>query len=816
MATHPDERWLKVQGMFARAKSLDRHARERFLDQACAGDEHLRRELIALLDAHDEPDSLFDPPAPPEAETISPDAPAPGSGAPSSHPEWPTIPGHTLVREIGRGGMGVVYEAERVHPRRRVAVKLLRPTFTHPAARKRFQHEILLLARLQHPGIAQIFDAGVAPSRDGPVPYFTMELVEGRSLLGVGADSSVDTRARLSLVAAIADALHHAHLRGIVHRDLKPGNILVTRDGQPKILDFGVARALDPELHTTTLRTEVGQLIGTLPYMSPEQVAGSTPELDPRSDVYSLGVVAYELVAGRLPYDLGEKIVPEVMRVIQQQEPARLSATNRACRGDIETIIAKALEKEPARRYQSASDLAADIRRCLADEPIVARPPSRAYLVRKFAKRHRALVLGAVVAGIVLVVGASVSTALALRLAGANRTLGDALGDAGIAKLDAQRRAEAARAVNEFYTKHLLLAAAPEIALGADVTIREALASASQRVDAELASQPEAAAYIHLALASVYRRLAAPDKAIDHASRSSDLYHGTLGPDHQLTLEADLERAQILHEAARFDEAQALRERTLRSLSTHLGDAHPTTLRASISHAGAALERGDSASALGVLTRAVPALEAIEDTPPDALLDARQLLAAAYEAEGQAELAQRVLSGAIEGARPMLDPDHPALLSALNSLAATRMDLGDFQGALPIVEELVDAAERVFGPEHVNTLIGRQNLARTLAALGRMEEAEPHWLAALPGLKAALTNPHPLVGHVHQSYAIALAENQRPLEAITQLLESHRHLSATLGDAHPETQRTIGWLAGLYERLGDQPNAEAWNTRLVD
>ena len=234
-----------------------------------------------------------------------------------------------------------------------------------------------MLGRLQHPGIAQIYEADVHKDARGSTPFFAMELIDGEPLTQYAAKHNLSTRARLKLFGRICDAVQHAHQKGVIHRDLKPGNILVTEDGQPKILDFGVARAIDSDAQITTIRTDIGQLIGAIPYMSPEQVAGDADQLDTRSDIYSLGVVLYEPLAGRAPYDLRKKMIAGAARIIQEEDPTPLSSVNRVFRGDIETIVGKALEKEKERRRQSASALSADIKRYLRGEPIAARPPAR-------------------------------------------------------------------------------------------------------------------------------------------------------------------------------------------------------------------------------------------------------------------------------------------------------------------------------------------------------------------------------------------------------------------------------------------------------
>jgi non-specific serine/threonine protein kinase/serine/threonine-protein kinase len=251
---------------------------------------------------------------------------------------------------------------------------------------RRFEHESQALGRLQHPGIAQIYEAGTADTGFGPQPYFAMEFIRGHPLREYAEAHHLDVRERLELMVKMCEAVDHAHQRGVIHRDLKPGNILVEESGQLKILDFGVARVTDSDAPITR-QTDVGQLVGTLEYMSPEQVLANPVELDTRSDVYTLGVILYELLAGHRPYKLSGQL-HEAVQAIREEDPAPLSSISRNYRGDIETIAAKALEKDKTRRYGSAAALAADIQRYLADQPIAARPPSASYQLHKFARQE--------------------------------------------------------------------------------------------------------------------------------------------------------------------------------------------------------------------------------------------------------------------------------------------------------------------------------------------------------------------------------------------------------------------------------------------
>lgn len=326
----------------------------------------------------------------------------------------PTVVGrYRLLRLIGEGGMGAVYEAEQDQPRRIVALKIIKPGIVSPELLRRFEQESHALGRLQHPGIAQIYEAGTADTGFGPQPYFAMEFIRGKTFTGHAEEHRLNTRQRLEIVSKIAEAVQHAHQRGLIHRDLKPANILVDETGQPKILDFGVARATDSDTQATS-ETNIGQLLGTLAYMSPEQVLADPLELDTRSDVYALGVILFELLTGRMPYTISKKL-HETIQAIREEDPARLSSINRSFRGDIETIVAKALEKDKTRRYGSAVELSADIQRYLKDQPIVARPPSARYQIWKFTRRHKALVAGVAAVFIVLVGGIVVSTSQMMR-----------------------------------------------------------------------------------------------------------------------------------------------------------------------------------------------------------------------------------------------------------------------------------------------------------------------------------------------------------------------------------------------------------------
>jgi WD40 repeat protein/predicted Ser/Thr protein kinase len=384
----------RVQSLFDQAVVLTPEQRRAYLDAACAGDASLRAEVESLLAC----DAKFTTGAggegllnsllvrAPEPAPAVVDEPLPAARPPA----LPARVGHyRILHRIAEGGMGSVYEAEQDSPRRAVALKIIRPGLASPSVVKRFIHEAQILGRLHHPGIAQVYEAGLA---DDGQPFFAMEFIRGLPLDEYARRHALDIRARVSLLARVCDAVQHAHDQGVIHRDLKPANLLVDETGQPKVLDFGVARVTVTGLLTEAGLTQTGQLLGAPNYMSPEQVTAHPAAIDQRADVYALGVILFELAAHRLPYRLENRPLAEAARVIQEQDPPWLGLLDPELRGDLEMIAAKALEKEPVRRYPSAADLAADLRHWLAHEPIQARPPSALYYLRKFTRRHKALV----------------------------------------------------------------------------------------------------------------------------------------------------------------------------------------------------------------------------------------------------------------------------------------------------------------------------------------------------------------------------------------------------------------------------------------
>jgi WD40 repeat protein len=365
-------------------------------------------------EGHEQPNKQ---PRPNDATIIGGDATVIG-GETNGMPAGPmpkTIAGYAIKSAIGAGGMGTVYLAQQDNPSRDVAIKVMNAGAVSRKAMRRFEFEAQTLGKLQHPAIAQIYEAGTYDDGSGARPFFAMEYVTGaKELNDYVDDNDIDQRTRLELFRAACVGVEYGHRRGVIHRDLKPANILVDEEGNPKIIDFGVARSTDSDLVSATLATEAGQLIGTLQYMSPEQVELDPGELDTRSDVYALGVMLYELLVDRLPYDLTGTSLTQAASRIREIQPQRLGEINASLKGDLETICLKALEKDREQRYQTVNDLAEDVRRYLADEPIMARPPTRAEQIRRFVRKNKAASVATCVVALALVAATTISVVFAV------------------------------------------------------------------------------------------------------------------------------------------------------------------------------------------------------------------------------------------------------------------------------------------------------------------------------------------------------------------------------------------------------------------
>jgi len=806
------ERYQQIKRVFAEACRREPAQRVACLDQACGADAELRREVEALL-AHDQKTFPVKPGISAAAalglDHMDVHAREGSSGQAAFRPPTAKVPeriGHyRIIRKIGQGGMGVVFEAEQDHPRRTIALKVIRPGIASEQLLRRFKHEAQVLGCLQHPGIAQVYEAGMAEveTENGLAveqPFFAMEYVRGEPLNELVGQRDLGTRRRLELFATICDAVQHAHQKGVIHRDLKPANILIDEAGQPKILDFGVARVTDADVQMTTLQTDVGQLIGTLPYMSPEQVAGDSRELDTRSDVYALGVVCFELLTGRLPYDLAAKTIPEAARTIAEEDPTRLSSIDRVFRGDLDTIVSKALEKDKNRRYQSASDLAADIRRYLSDQPIAARPATTLYQLRKFARRNKTLV-GAVAVAFALLCGGLIQVTLERnRAVRAERA-------AELGRTEAERQAAIAQAVNDFLNDDLLAAANPE-RLGRDVTVRQVLAHAAEAIEGRFKDEPLVEAAIRSTLGETYHRLGEYDSVALHLEKALELRRAELGEDHRATLTSMCDLGFAYGYLGRWDEAEPLCSAALEGRRRVLGDDHPDTLMAMNNLATLYFRQARFDQAEPLLLEALAGLRRVlgEDHPDT--LDPMNNLANLYARQDRWQEAEVLMIQTLETRRRVLGAEHPRTLVSMNNLASVYSLQGRYEEAEPLYAQTLEIRRRVLGEEHPRTIGSVGNLGYVYCKQGRFDEAEPLYLRAAEGLRRLLGEDHPQT-LLRMSNLAALYHDQGRDEEAEQLyakvLEARRRV---LGEDHTDTLANMQGLVRSLIALGKLEEAE--------
>jgi tetratricopeptide (TPR) repeat protein/predicted Ser/Thr protein kinase len=713
-----------------------------------------------------------------------------------------------ILGELGRGGMGVVYLAEQDRPRRRVALKVLRPGPAGRSLRRRFEHEANLLAQLRHPGIAQVYEAGVAESG----PYFAMELVEGERL-DHWVKQGPDQRTRLRLLADVCDAVHHAHLHGVIHRDLKPGNVLVqiSPDGggapRVKVLDFGVARAVDSDLQTMTAVTEVGQLLGTVPFMSPEQVAGDPSSLDARSDVYSLGVLGYWLLTGRLPYDLKDRSVPEIARIIRDDDPATLSSVDTRLRGDVDTIIAKALAKERERRYASASELAADIRRHLDDRPIEARPPGTVYQLRKFARRNRVLVGATAVLLVVLAAAAAGGSWLALRATRAERAAREQV-------VRAETEAAKQEAVNEFL-QGMLSSVDPWKDGDRATTVLDVLDRAAEDLDAgKLEPEPEVAAAVRASLGNSYWSMARYAEAeAQFRATLAVLKDGLpVGAERYVRTLSDL--GLLMAETSRFAEAESTFRRQVDVSRELLGDGHEATIASLSTLSGVVADRGRYAEAESLIVEALERSAGL--TGEGRAVHAANLhtLAALRHFRGDHRGAEQGFEESLALYREVSGPDHPSVLAGLDALGTVREGRGDVEGALATRREALSLTRTIFGADHPRVAVALNSLGDALVDVKRMDEAEPILREALR-INRALNGEHRETARSLNGLAQALRLSGRLAEAEPLYHEALAMTERVLGPDHLAVANTAANLASLRAAQGRAADAESLLARTL-
>ncbi len=678
-----------------------------------------------------------------------------------------TVAGYRVLSQLGRGGTGVVWEAEQEHPKRRVALKVLRRDhLIDDYHTKMFQREVETLARLKHPNIAAIYESG--HTEDGH-DYFAMELVQGETL-GRWLEARPTTidgpelALRLHLFRTMCDAVHYAHQRGVIHRDLKPANIIVTSESTTltsatsgaarptlKILDFGLARITDSDVAATAM-SEIGTIKGTLQYMSPEQARGDMDAIDTRTDVYALGVILYEMLAGILPYDVSPAAIAEAIRVICEDQPKPLRTTFHGTRrldADLETIVGKALEKEADRRYASAAAMAEDVERHLESQPILARPPSAMYQMRMFARRNRTLVGSATVALIMLVVFAAAMAVQAERIRREAER--------------ANREAATAREVSEFLIG-LFDRSDPTLAQGEDLTAREILDSGADRIE-ELDDQPQTQAAFMETMGRVFSDLGEFDRAAPLLDRAVTI-RSTFADENELALAGALfhqatlidlqgryEQAEgparqsveirerrlgehpdlgfslntlgnVLWHQGRLDEAEEVHRRAL-ALREGILPADHTDIGQSLHNLGALRYfAGDLAEAERLWRRSAEIEEANHGPDDWNLATSLHTLAIVCSDQNRFDEALELEQRSLAIREKVLGPDHPHVALSLTTLGNIYREMGQAAKAEPAIRRAISIAEKKWGPHHGEVFWMRRSLAQTLIELGNYEAAE--------------------------------------------------------------------------------------------
>ncbi|MFL5330876.1 MAG: tetratricopeptide repeat protein [Gemmataceae bacterium] len=854
----------RVQAVFlAAVEQADRAA---ILDRECGDDLELRRRVEALLKANDEPASYLDEPAVDLAKPSGTVDYAPISEKPGS-----MIGPYKLKEQIGEGGFGLVFVAEQQEPvKRKVALKVIKPGMDTREVMARFTAERQALALMDHPNIARVLDAGATESGR---PYFVMELVRGIPITDYCDQSQLSPHDRLELFITVCQAVQHAHQKGIIHRDIKPSNVLVTsHDGKPvaKVIDFGIAKAINQQLTDRSIYTNFAQMIGTPLYMSPEQAEMSGLDIDTRSDIYSLGVLLYELLTGTTPLDkqrFAKAAYDEIRRMIREDEPlkpsTRLSTSasiasiaaqrhiepaklSKLMRGDLDWITMKALEKDRTRRYETASGLARDIQRYLSDEPVEACPPSSTYRLRKFARKNRATLTTATAIALLLVVGVTVSTWQAVRAtrseqvamaardaeaeqrqrAEANeRKSIDAATAEKQAKEAAQAREAETKAVLDFVENKVFAAARPKDldgGQGYEVKLADALKAALPFVEKSFTDQPLIEGRLRLTLGTSFRYLGQIDIAEQQFRRARDLFTTKLGPDHPDTLTSMNNLARSYTDLGRHPESVVLNEETLKRRKARLGPDHPDTLTS----------MANLATVYGYLGRYPEQIVLNEETlkrrkarlgpdHPDTLTSMFHV-AGGYLTRGRVPEALALFEETLKLMKARLGPDHIETLRCTTNVADCYSFLGRHPEALAMREELLKQFKAKEGPDHHDTLTIMRLLANSYAVLGRHPEA-------LAMREEAFKLANVKLGPDHRETLMSmcnLADSYfrlgRQTEALALREEALKQFKATLGPDHPQTLSNMNGLASRYADLGRHREALAlyiealnlWKARL--
>ena len=725
------------------------------------------------------------------------------------HPE--RVGPYRVLQVLGEGGMGVVYEAEQTHPvRRRVALKVMKLGMDTKEVVARFEAERQALAVMEHPNIAKVLDAGASETGR---PYFVMEAVRGIPITHYCDQRKSSTRERLELFVRVCDAVQHAHQKGVIHRDLKPSNVLVMEQGEvavPKIIDFGIAKATGQRLTDKTLVTEYGQALGTPAYMSPEQAEMTGLDVDTRTDIYSLGVMLYELLVGNLPLDPTEVGVPAfiarlVMREGEPQTPsARLSSLGKRktsvahCRqtdlsklrnelkGDLDWIAMKAIEPDRNRRYQTANALAFEIKRYLNDEPVLARPPSTRYRFSKFVRRHKAGVMAAFAVAVALLGGAVLATTGMVRATRAERTTA--------------MEAETARQVSQFLVG-LFEVSDPSEALGNSITAREILDRGADAIPEQLADQPLVQARMMATMGDVYRSIGLYEQAVDLLQQSLEIRERELDSEH-IDVGASLHLLGFAYgQQGRFAESESLLLRAIAIREKALGSNAVDVANSVGTLGGDYIEQGRFDEAEPMLLRALAIRErALGPENPDVALSLSNL-GALYWRMGDIGKAEPYLRQALVIREKTLGPDHPDVADGFNNMGVVYWTQGDYEQAERAYDRARLIWEKTLDPDHPYIAAILNNLGETYWVRDEYQKAEQYFLRALT-IKEKVMPGHPSVAVTLNALANVYRDQERYAEAEPIYLRALSIRESTLEPDDSAIAETLSDLAKLLRQMG--------------
>lgn len=732
-----------------------------------------------------------------------------------------SIGAYGLLRKLGEGGMGQVWLAEQSSPvRRRVALKLIKGGLYDSLVIQRFDSERQSLAVMNHPAIAKIFDAG--STADGQ-PYFVMEYVDGPSITRYCDNKKLKIRERLELFVDVCEAVQHAHQKAIIHRDLKPSNVLVEEvDGKPvpRIIDFGIAKAISSQAKgNQTLLTKMGALVGTPGFMSPEQADPSVLDVDTRTDVYSLGVILYVLLTGRLPFDPDEwskRPIDEVLRQLRQEDPpspsAKLSGEKKAAsdsagkrssdqkqlvsilRGDLDWITLKALEKDRARRYGAPSELAADIQRYLRNEPVTARPASTFYRMSKYIRRHRVGVSVAVGSAIVL-------AAFAINQAVQIRRI--------------TRERDRVDRVSQF-TTDMFRVSDPGEARGNNITVREVLDKSSKDIDKSLEKDPELRARMMYVMGIVYQNLGLYPKAQPLLEQAAKIQRATLGPDNEETLRTISADAGVLSLQGHYPEAERLARESATRARRSRGLRNANTLRSMYSLEVILCAQGKFAEAEPLAREVLETSESLGGPQTPDTINYISGLALTENALERYPEAEKLFRKALKLNSETLGPDHPSTIHSMNNLAVTLSEAGHSDEAEKIVRQVLDTERRVLGPEHPETLSAASNLAIDISNQGRYAEAAQLQRGILETQRRVFGPDHPEPLRTEDSLANSLSELGQYEEAEKLERDTVERLRRTVPDHDPAFSNALYDLGCIYALQGRREEALAYLRQAVE